>query len=389
MPSDEACAKCGTPLMLIVTPPSVRNEVVWSDVFSQEHLLERISLLELRLMQVTDRLSQALELILKQSRTVQNEHLLIESLLETLTNSGVIKGDHVSQIWQDKKKQEEKQAALSERRQVSQEKILAGTNSTKFDLFTNLVKEGFQLIEQGEEKQGLRTLERAVAIEPRNFHLVAFISEHYFRTDKRVLARDYLERAHKIAPLEFKNALLLGITLADDNEIEAAKKMLEPLVNDFSFVSNFILGIIYAAEKNFAETLTAFKKTLAARPCAETHYLVGSTYAELNRQRMAIRHLQKAVEIDSNFGDAWFTLGAVFLREGDEKSAKEALSMALAARDVGAQSHAILRNPQKYGEITTTSLLFARLQHIKKNLVNGLTPRLSKVLREEIEKVLN
>lgn len=385
-PGEELCSNCGTPLMLIVTPPSVKNELIGLDVFPQEHLLERISLLELRLMQVTDRLSQALDLMLRQARTVQSEHLLVETLLDALTASGIVESDRLSQIFQEKKRIEEKQISA----QLSREKILANVlqnpNSSKFDLFTNLVKEGFGLINKGEEKQGVRTLERAIVLEPKNFQLLSFIGEHYFRHDKRALAREYLQKANAVAPRKKRTALLLGYILADEGEIETAKNLLEPLGEEKSFAANFVLGMMYAAENRLGLTLASFKRALAVLPNAETHYLVGSAYAEMGRENMALRYLQKSVELDANFADAWFMLGVIYIRLGEEKSAKEALAMSLAARDASsAQSHAILRNPKKHSEIGDTSLLFARLRHVKKNLVSGASLRLVRLLREDIE----
>jgi predicted Zn-dependent protease len=147
--------------------------------------------------------------------------------------------------------------------------------------------------------------------------------------------------------------------------------------------------MIYASEKRYEETLSFFKLALAANNCAETNYLVGTAYLELERPKTALRYLQKAVESDVKFADAWYMLGSVYLRLDDEKGAKEALSMALAARDSTSQCQLILKNPKKYAEITQTSLLFARLAHVRKNLVSGSSPRLAKLLREEIEKLMN
>lgn len=385
-PGEELCANCGTPLMLVVVPPSAKNESLWSDNFPQEHLLERISLLELRLMQITDRLSQALDLMLRQSRTVQNEHLLVETLIDALTNSGVIESGSVSQLWQEKKKKEEQQLIAELRREQIQENILSAASGKRYEIFVHLIKEAFRLIQNGDEKQGIRTLERAAAVETKNFPLLLFIGEHYFRQDKRTLARDYLEKAHKTVVEDQRAALPLAVILANEGETEQAKTLLEAINAEKSFAANFILGVIYAAEKRFDQTLAAFKRALAAKPNAETHYLVGSAYAELNREKVALRHLQKAVELDANFADAWFMLGAIYLRLGDETNAKTALASSLAARDSAAQSHAVLRNPKKHVDIARTTLLFARLSHLQKNLINSLPPRLTKLLHEEILK---
>lgn len=387
VPGEEMCVNCGTPLMLVVVPASSKNETLWSDTLPPEHLLERISILELRLMQVTDRLSQILDLMLKQSRTVQSEHLLVETLLDTLTAAGVIEGGTISHIWQEKKRGEEAKASVEVRQMETLDRILAATNGTKIDLFTNLVKEGFRQIQRGDEKHGVRTLERAAAIEPANFPLAAFIGEYFFQNDKPILARDYFAKAHLAAPLERRISLLLGVILADEVRIETAKKLLEPLGDETNFAANFVLGLLYAAEIHFGLALAAFKRALKALPCAETYYLVGSTYAALGREKMAEKHLKKAVELDADFADAWFMLGTIYARAGNEPAAKEALNQTRTARDSSAFSQAILRNPKKHGEIENINLLFAHLADKKKNLVGGTSPRLVKLLRDELKKI--
>ncbi len=371
--------------MLIVTPPSTRNEMIWSNVSSQEHLLERISLLELRLTQVADRLSQALDLITRQSKTAQREHLLIETLMDALTASGIVENGKINQLWREKNKIEERrQASVGEQLEKNRDQILAKTTGGKSDPFAHLVKDGFRLIADGEEKQGVRTLERAAALESQNFPLLLFIGEHFFRSDKRVLAADYLEKAHQIVPSNQRVSLLLGIISADKGELENAKTLLESLGEIKSFAAGFVLGMIYAAEQRWLNTLTEFKRALSAQPNAETHYLVGSACAEAGREKTALRHLQKAVELDSNFADAWFMLGAVYLRLGNQEEAKNALSQCLAARDLAAQSQAILRNPKKFAEIADTTLIF-RTAQIGRNIISGSSPRFVKLLREDLE----
>lgn len=375
--------------MLIVTPPSVRNQVIWADALPPEHLLERISILEMRLLQVTERLSQVLDLMLRQSRTVQSEHLLVETLFEQLSASGIVEGDKLAEIWRSKKTVESDKEKSVVRYELLQEKTLDASTSSKIDVSTRLIKDGFQLIKNGDEKQGIRTLERAAAHEPKNVILLGFIGEFYFRQDKRDDAREFLQKAHRLDAANAKIGLPLGIILADEGDIAAAQKILEPLSKANNFVANFILGVLAATENNLNSTLAAFKSALDAKPCAETFYLVGSVYAEMKREKTAFKHLRKAVELDQNFADAWFTLGAIYLRLGDEANAKNAMNKSRDARDANAQAQAVLRNPQKYHEIADTTLFFSRLRQVKKNFLNHTSPRLAKLLRDELEIFLN
>ena len=288
---DENCAKCGTPLMLVVVPPSIKHESVWHD-YSEEHLLERISNLELRLMQVTDRLSKVLDLMLRQSQTLQREHLLVETLVEALETAKIIEDGQVTEIWKERQKAEEKRFAANERHERARDNALAKNDATKLDLFTHLVREGFRLIEQGNETDGLRTLERAAAMSPENFPLLAFVGEHYFRADKRREAAEYLEKAFLLEPKDAKITLLLGLILADEGEFERAKALLENCRDDFNFAVNFSLGMIYAAENDFEKALAFFKRFQKTTSSAETFYLVGSAFAEIGQAKNALKNLQ-------------------------------------------------------------------------------------------------
>jgi tetratricopeptide (TPR) repeat protein len=388
LPGDDLCVNCGTPLMLVVVPLSVRNESIW-DAYSEEHLLERISHLELRLMQVTDRLSKVLDLMLKQSKTVESEHLLVETLIDALGAAKVIEDGQVSRLWRERQAAEERKQTASARRETVRERALGDGQNTKIDLFTHLVKDGFRLIENGDDAQGLRTLERAAAMSPENFPLLSYIGEHYYRHDKRALARDYLAKAHAVAPDEARNKFLLGIVLLEAGEIEKAKDLLESFGEKSGFAVNFPLGVIYAAEKRFDAALAAFKRASASQNSAESDYALGSVYAELKRDKLALRHFQKAVESDRNFADAWYMLASILLKTGDEQNAKDAIAMALAATDAGAQCFAVLKNPRKTPAVSIEgALLFARFSALDKNVLSALPPRFVRLLRQEIEKTL-
>lgn len=386
-PGEENCANCGTPLMLVVVPPSIKHESVWHE-YSEEHLLERISNLELRLMQVTDRLSKVLDLMLRQSQTLQREHLLVETLVEALETAKIIEGGQVTEIWKNRQKAEAKRFADNEQRERARDSALAKTGGTKLDLFTHLVKEGFQLIEQGEEANGLRTLERAAAMSPENFPLLAFIGEHYFRADKRREAAAYLEKTFLLEPKDAKNALLLGLILADEGEFERAKILLDECRNKFGFAAYFPLGMICAAESDFPGALAAFNQALKTNQSAEILYFVGSAFAEIGEEKKALKKLQAAVEIDADFADAWFMIGAVYLRLDNEKAARESFACALSAKDAGAQCHTLLKNPKKNID-SSINLLFSRINQTGKNLIGGLPQRFVKILREEIERILS
>ncbi len=375
--------------MLVTIPSAVRHDEEMMPSYYEEHFLERISNLEFRLGQLADRMSQALDLMLRQSRTIQLDHLLIETLVDALSSAGLLEGEKISQNWKEKVRAENDKQTLTDRRDIIRQKILSHRNATKTSSFTNLVKEGFKLLNLEKNEESLVPLEKAAALAPDNAPLLAFIGEQHFHQQKMTLACDYLKRAQVLMPSYEKTRLLLGLACAEEGETEEAEKYLQTLKQTRQVVPliGFVLGFIFASQSRWTESLAAFKKLSAAFSTAETHYLIGSAYSQIGRGKLAYRHLQKAVELDANYADAWFMLGTNYLKQGDELGAKSALSMAVAAKDSTAQCHNFLKNLRREAEFAATPLVFLRLSLIRKNLLSGLTPRISRLYFELLEKV--
>jgi hypothetical protein len=68
------CRNCGTRLMLVVFPQSLKYDTNYVPSFYEDHILERVSLLELRLSQITEQLAMALEFISREARSFQKDH---------------------------------------------------------------------------------------------------------------------------------------------------------------------------------------------------------------------------------------------------------------------------------------------------------------------------
>src|SRR5712691_933871 len=94
----EFCGRCGTRLMLVVHPPSARVEILETTPH-EEHLLERLTLLENTLARLAERLEQGLKLLLRQSETAYANHALVKSLIEILNECGVVDNGRLESMW--------------------------------------------------------------------------------------------------------------------------------------------------------------------------------------------------------------------------------------------------------------------------------------------------
>src|SRR5260221_2060535 len=94
----EFCLRCGTRLMLVVQPPSMRVGLAETTP-NEEHLLERLTILENTMARLAERLEQGLKLLLRQSETAYTNHALVKSLIEVLSERGVVDNDCLESIW--------------------------------------------------------------------------------------------------------------------------------------------------------------------------------------------------------------------------------------------------------------------------------------------------
>ena len=92
--------RCGTRLMLVVQPPSVRVDIP-STTPSEEHLLERMTMLENTMARLAERLEHALKLLLRHSETAYSNHALVKSLIEMLNECGVVDNAKLESMWRE------------------------------------------------------------------------------------------------------------------------------------------------------------------------------------------------------------------------------------------------------------------------------------------------
>ena len=93
----EFCLRCGTKLMIVVEPPSSRVDSAETTP-REEHVLEQLTILENTLARLAERLEQGLKLLLRQSETTYANHALVKSLIEVLSECGVVDNDRLESM---------------------------------------------------------------------------------------------------------------------------------------------------------------------------------------------------------------------------------------------------------------------------------------------------
>jgi tetratricopeptide (TPR) repeat protein len=326
----EFCTRCGTRLMIVVEPSSTRFETTPASLSTDEHLLERISAAENRVARLAERLERTLDLLLRYAQNAYFDRSLMRALVGLLTEDGVVDTERLERMWSERCQRDTVEQEENLHRDALRLRILASAQVADKLVFEGLVNEGFVLIEDKQVPQGISKLQAAAEIAEENAPLNLFIGEHYFRRGKTKQARAYLAKAHAAMPDDMRISLLLGLTCADDGEVELAKDLLSSATAQgcSSFAGHCGLGWVFVAEKNWRRALGEFKRALTVRPSAEAHYVLGCLYYELNRDALAVRHLRKATEMDGGYAEAFSLLAQAYERTGRKELARQALEKA-------------------------------------------------------------
>ena len=379
----EFCTRCGTRLMIVVEPTASRYEVGASSLSTDEHLLERISAAETRVARLAERLERSLDLLLRYAQNAYFDRSLVRALVNLLAEDGVVQTERLERLWTERCQKDAVEQEENVHRDELRLRILARADAPDKKAFEQLVNEGFLLIEDKQITQGIIKLQRAAEIGAENAALNLFIGEHFFRRGKSRLARGYLAKAHAALPDDVRVSLLLGLTCADDGEVELAKDLLSNAnaQGGSSFAGHYGLGWLFVAEKNWRRALGEFKRALTVRPSPEAHYVLGCLYYELNRDALALRHLRKATKMDSGYAEAFYLLSQVYERMGRAELAQQALQKA------GHRDHDHDTPGPAITDISTRKRKTTSLFHVSKSgtprLLAGVDKRIVETLRED------
>lgn len=382
----ELCGRCGTRLMLVVEPPAARFEDGSFGAAHEEHLLERITSLENRLMRIMDRLQQTLDLMLKQAKSAYMDHALIDSLITVLSEAGMLDAVKLSALWRERCQQDpSEQGKMTARKPSLRERVVTAYSGTDQATFERFVNAGFELLDNNDAERAVTTLEYAAALDVNNAPLQTFLGEHFFAAGKSGLARDYLERALAADLRDERVRLLLGLACGDAGDIERARELLRASLTQHgaSFAAHYGLGRLLVSEQKWAEAVKEFKRALAASPSAEAHYALGCAYYQLGRARLAARYLGTACEMDGNFAAAFYMLGLALLRLNETARARMALSAACEAESDEKPYRAAARRALRTHEIPLNPKLFGMSGVARKELITGGEKRLAQALRQD------
>lgn len=341
--------------------------------------MERISWLELRMMQLVNKLEQMLNLMLQQGNNIFYDHTLLDALVTVLGKENTINVKELNDIWKANRKHKKDHSTTKFNLEELQKSWIAGFKGEELEKFKELLDKASRWFAEGEYKKGLRCLEHAAVLSPDNFSLNLFLGVAFFKERRTALSRGYFQKIYTNNSNNEFAGLLLGLSCCEEGENEEAKEILAKIVRKKirSFSAHYAYGRLLIIEDKWDDAIVQFKKALSSKPSPEAHYILASAYFCSEQLELAESHLYKAIEADKAFAEAVFLLGLVVLKQGKEKQALECFDLA-----------AILETDEKLYEIKEKRVkrftrknmmppLFATLRLSKKHLVSSGDKRIA------------
>lgn len=348
--------------------------------------MERISWLELRMVQLVGKLEHVLNLMLQQSNNIFFDHTLLDALITVLAKEDLIQLKELNDIWNsNRKRKNERNEGIANIETLCKEWISDYKGKEK-NKFKELIQEACQILSTGNFKNGIKSLERAAAYQTDNVSLNLFLGISYFKERKTTIARDYFLRVYMPGNQHTHLGLLLAMSFCEEGELEEAEKILTKLVRkkDCLFSAHYVFGRLLVANEKWQEAITQFKKGLAKRPSPEAHYVLANSYYSIEKLELAETHLQRAVEMDSSYAEVFYLYGLILVKKKDIEKAKKCFFQAVALDTDNKIYSAAVRNLKTIMNKKITPPLFSSLFLTKKKLVTSGDERITQIVWNEV-----
>jgi len=326
----DLCVRCHQKLLVLSGPVSEEDATEIggereSDFSLDEHLLERVSILEEALKRTAESLGRLVSAVQKQEKNLLVSQTGFATLRELLERRRLLGSEEWSDLWQSK--MEAQLAALEKReRFVAVRERIAGLYSgDRRKAFLGHLDDAEYALFAFDVDRAREGLEQAFKLDRGNYELALLLGETAFNEGRTEDALDFFARVLDARPEQFEALVYSGVIRHERGELEEAERVLQRAVALFpdAFLPNFSYGAVSAARGELARAIAYLERACELDPVPQALYLLGNSYFEAGQVRAAIDRLQEAVRLDPAFEEAHYLLGLAYL---DRRWTRKALA---------------------------------------------------------------
>jgi tetratricopeptide (TPR) repeat protein len=295
-----------------------------------EHLLERISILEEAVKRTAETVRQLLGALHKQEKNILINQTGVSALRELLEQKRFIASDEWSDLWESKMDYQLLALEKRERFLSIKERIAALHHGDKRKVFLQHLEDAEYALFAFDIERAVGALEGAYKLDRDNYELAYFLGETHFNEGETDQALVYFSRVLEVKSDHYEGLVYSGVIYYERGEHTRAEDYLKRAVAIYpdSFLPLFSLGAVYAGQGNLAKAVLFLERAVQVDAVPQALYLLGSCCYEMGKLSPAVHNLQEAVRHDPAFEQAHHLLGLAYLDRHWNRKALEAFRQA-------------------------------------------------------------
>jgi tetratricopeptide (TPR) repeat protein len=325
----DLCGRCHQKLLVLsgVTAeeaPEIAGERE-ADFSLDEHLLERVSILEEAVKRTAETLTRLMNAVQKQEKNLLVSQTGFGTLRELLERRRLLAREEWSELWQEKMEYQLKALEKRERFVSVKERIAALYSGNRRESFERHLDDAEYALFAFDLERARRSLEAAFRLDRENYELALLLGETAFNEGETEAALGYFARVLEARPEQFEALVFSGVIRHESGDTAGAEELLRRAVQLYpdAFLPHFSLGAVSAAHGDLRRAVAHLERACDIDPVPQALYLLGNCHFEMGRAREAIRSLQEAVRLDPAFEEAHYLLGLAYLERRWNRKALE------------------------------------------------------------------
>jgi len=286
-----------------------------ADFSLDEHLLERVSILEEAVKRTAETVQKLVAAIHKQEKNLLVSQSGFATLRELLERRRLIGREEWSDLWESKMDYQLRALEKRERFVAIKDRVAALYQGDRSKIFQQHLDDAEYALFAFDVDRARRSLELAVKLDRDNYELLLFLGETAFNEGDQDSALVHFERVLEEKPDHFEALVYSGVIRHERGELDRAESLLKRAVAEYpdAFLPHFSLGATYASNGELTRAVAHLEIAVEIDPVPQALYLLGNCHYESGRASKAIFCLQEAVRLDPAFEEAHYLLGLAYL----------------------------------------------------------------------------
>jgi Flp pilus assembly protein TadD len=169
-----------------------------------------------------------------------------------------------------------------------------------------MIYRDIQGIATGALEWGIKSFEKAIALEPANPVLHTELGKLYLVANDKERARAEFEKAKELKSDYIDASIQLALLYEGENNLEEAVRQMESLARVYPFNVEvlFQLGRLYFNNNQTEEAISQFERVINLMPNhSNAHYSLGVAYQKKGEKEKAIKEFEKVLELNPGSED--------------------------------------------------------------------------------------